>query len=211
VKKRSWASSKSPPILHRKETFLSPSHPRYDEYAELTRQEAELGLLSRHTIGTRRKWEELLAQEGVAIDGHEVRTASVPLTERIRALLPKIVEEAQKVLDDWEQDEEGWSEDYGTGGVCHIITEEAFQSVLADAGIDSTSISSSFEVHVYAIAFDTDTKEAALVDIRPWCYETGAGYTWKKIPEVVLESDDVVIEDHDYDDVMAYLEEEGGW
>ena len=79
VKKRSWASSASPPILHRKETFLSPSHPRYDEFAELTRQEAELGLLSRHTIGTRRKWEELLEQEGVYIgeDHGVVRTASM--------------------------------------------------------------------------------------------------------------------------------------
>lgn len=72
VRERSWSSSKSPPILHRKETFLSPSHPRYDEFAELTRQEADLGLLSRSSIGTRRRWEELLEQEGVVVEDHEV-------------------------------------------------------------------------------------------------------------------------------------------
>ena len=131
-----------------------------------------------------------------------VRTAAVSLAERIRQLTPKFAEEAQKVLDDWVQDEEGYSEEYGSGGVCHIITEESFQSVLADAGIDSTSISSDHEVHVYAVAFDTDTKEAVLVDIRPWCYETGGGYTWRKIPEVVLEPGDVLIEEVDYDDFV---------
>ena len=143
-----------------------------------------------------------MLSKSIIHEGAVYVTALTPLTDRIRALTPRIVEEAQKVLDDWVQDEEGYSEEYGSGGVCHIITEKSFQDVLYKAGIDSMDVSSSHEVHVYAVAFDIDTKEAVLVDIRPWCYETGGGYTWRKIPEAVLELDNVLIEEVAYDEYI---------
>lgn len=151
-------------------------------------------------------YKELKSAWVTAVD-YRMRTATISLADRIRPLAPKIVELAQKVLDDWEQDEQGYSEWMGYGGVCHIIEEEAISSVLAEIGIDTTSVSSDHEVHVYTIAYDTDTKEAVMVDIRPWCYETGAGYTWRKIPDAVLEPPDVVIEELDYDDVVGPNEE----
>jgi DNA phosphorothioation-associated putative methyltransferase len=52
----------NPPILHRKETFLSPNHPLYQSFAELTQSEVAAGLLDESaTIGTKLFWEKRLA------------------------------------------------------------------------------------------------------------------------------------------------------
>ena len=51
----------NPPILHRKETFLSPDDPRAPEFAALTRQEEEYGLYREPSkIGLRLYWTTLL-------------------------------------------------------------------------------------------------------------------------------------------------------
>ena len=69
---RNYTESLNPPILHRKETFLDPLHPRYVEYAQLTRQEEELGLLSRTDIGTRNGWQTLLEARNLRIENNTV-------------------------------------------------------------------------------------------------------------------------------------------
>jgi DNA phosphorothioation-associated putative methyltransferase len=66
---RNYAASLNPPILHRKETFLDPLHPRYVVFARLSAKEQALGLLSRTDIGTRRGWEDLLKSKGLRIEG----------------------------------------------------------------------------------------------------------------------------------------------
>lgn len=75
VKTRDYSRSANPPILHRKETFLHPSHSRWREYAALTEVEEALGLLSSPRIGFRRQWEELLEERGVVLDGCNVVVA----------------------------------------------------------------------------------------------------------------------------------------
>jgi DNA phosphorothioation-associated putative methyltransferase len=60
----------NPPILHRKETFVDPLHPRYGEYADLTAQEERLGLLGRSDIGTRKGWQAALEEKGLHFVGH---------------------------------------------------------------------------------------------------------------------------------------------
>ena len=73
VSVRQYHNSHNPPILHRKETFVSQDYPFYDLFAELTREEVALGLLdnSRH-IGTLQEWTRLLLQQGVTLEGHHV-------------------------------------------------------------------------------------------------------------------------------------------
>ena len=73
VSVRQYHNSHNPPILHRKETFVSKDYPLYDVFAELTREEVALGLLdnSRH-IGTLQEWTRLLLQQGVTLVGHHV-------------------------------------------------------------------------------------------------------------------------------------------
>ncbi|MCL1463141.1 DNA phosphorothioation-associated putative methyltransferase [Argonema galeatum] len=74
---RDYSNAENPPILHRKETFVTPDYPQYAEFDQLTRQEEKLGLLN-HTsvIGTRKGWLQCLENEGVEIQGHRVVRAT---------------------------------------------------------------------------------------------------------------------------------------
>jgi DNA phosphorothioation-associated putative methyltransferase len=70
---RDYRTSDNPPILHRKETFVTPDYPRYSEFAALTRLEQALGLLRNTTaIGTRVLWEQRLELQGVELQGHSL-------------------------------------------------------------------------------------------------------------------------------------------
>jgi DNA phosphorothioation-associated putative methyltransferase len=69
---RDYSSSLNPPILHRKEMFVDPLHPRYNEYAQLTEQEQRMGLLSRPDIGTRNGWAEILRSHRLRIVGYSL-------------------------------------------------------------------------------------------------------------------------------------------
>jgi len=60
-----YADNLNPPILHRKETFLAPEHPRRAGFAALTRAEEAAGLYERTaTIGFKLNWERLLREKG---------------------------------------------------------------------------------------------------------------------------------------------------
>jgi DNA phosphorothioation-associated putative methyltransferase len=73
VSYREYDNQANPPILHRKETFVTPSYPLYEQFANLTRQEEELGLLKNtRFIGTRDGWQKCLAEHGVEIKGDRV-------------------------------------------------------------------------------------------------------------------------------------------
>jgi DNA phosphorothioation-associated putative methyltransferase len=70
---RDYENRANPPILHRKENFVTSNYPRYEEFAKLTQQEQQLGLLKlKSDIGTREGWEKCLASHGVEIRGHQV-------------------------------------------------------------------------------------------------------------------------------------------
>jgi DNA phosphorothioation-associated putative methyltransferase len=68
-----YAQSANPPVLHRKEMFLSPVHPLFEKFARLTRQEEQKGLLTdTASIGTREGWEARLRQAGLCLRGHRL-------------------------------------------------------------------------------------------------------------------------------------------
>ncbi len=70
---RDYRTSDNPPILHRKETFVTPDYPLYSEFAALTGLEQALGLLRNTTaIGTRLLWEQRLELQGVELQGHSL-------------------------------------------------------------------------------------------------------------------------------------------
>jgi hypothetical protein len=63
----------NPLILHRKETFLHPSHPLYTKFAGLTQQEEKAGLLADPaTIGTRTGWLTRLQAHRLTLRGHRL-------------------------------------------------------------------------------------------------------------------------------------------
>jgi DNA phosphorothioation-associated putative methyltransferase len=71
-----YSPSANPPVLHRKETFLTSDHPLHAKFARLTQQEDKHGLLDDSaTIGAREGWTKRLAERGFALKGHRlVRT-----------------------------------------------------------------------------------------------------------------------------------------
>jgi DNA phosphorothioation-associated putative methyltransferase len=63
----------NPPILHRKELFLSPDHPQWPLFASLSADEEKAGLFENSSlIGFRLNWERLLESRGLALDGHRL-------------------------------------------------------------------------------------------------------------------------------------------
>jgi DNA phosphorothioation-associated putative methyltransferase len=69
---RDYSESENPPILHRKETFVDALFPEHGTFADLTRQEEQLGLLSQPDIGFRRQWLAILAERHLQILGHTI-------------------------------------------------------------------------------------------------------------------------------------------
>ncbi|MDF5729001.1 MAG: DNA phosphorothioation-associated putative methyltransferase [Rhizonema sp. PD38] len=70
---RDYETRANPPVLHRKETFVTPSYPHYEEFAQLTQLEHELGLLKHKSdIGTLEGWKKCLIEYGVEIRGHQI-------------------------------------------------------------------------------------------------------------------------------------------
>lgn len=70
---RNYSDRTNPPVLHRKETFVTPSYPLYAQFAQLTQQEEELGLLKQKSdIGTREGWQKCLEAHSVEIRDHQV-------------------------------------------------------------------------------------------------------------------------------------------
>jgi len=71
------------PILHRKELFVAPSHPRRATFARLTAQEERHGLYSEVTPpGRREDWDSFVATKGCAYRGHRLVKTSVRLPRR---------------------------------------------------------------------------------------------------------------------------------
>ena len=73
VSYRDYSRSDNPPILHRKETFVTPDYPGYEEFAHLTQLEVALGLLDNSRfIGTRREWRSLIKDYGIVFEDHRL-------------------------------------------------------------------------------------------------------------------------------------------
>ncbi len=69
---KDFSRSVNPSIYHRKELFVDPEHPYFEEFAKLSQQEEELGLLGKPFIGRRLAWQKLLEEKRVYIKGHRV-------------------------------------------------------------------------------------------------------------------------------------------
>ena len=69
----------NPPILHRKELFVSESYPGRKKFAALTKKEEAAGLYSDVTrIGTRDGWHVQLAQRDLVVRGHQLMRSTRP-------------------------------------------------------------------------------------------------------------------------------------
>ena len=129
--------------------------------------------------------------------------------ERIR---PQMALAAQKVYNQWEQDDEGYDEEYGSGGICHDIAS-AMESIVYQNSPDEEEIGTfgfrdDSQCHNWFVAYHPASREMYEIDIPFHHYETGGGYTWKKIKDVSLTPDHITIRPFagDYDE---WIDEDG--
>jgi hypothetical protein len=122
------------------------------------------------------------------------------LLNKIEALRSSLAKAAQEVVDSWEQDEDGMDDEFGGGGVCDAVSQ-AMSSVLAEIpDIELMDGGQDGDDHAFVIVYDE--KDAYAVDVPPGVYETGGGYSWKKIEGAVVGPDDVVITEVRRSDVV---------
>lgn len=109
---------------------------------------------------------------------------------------------AQKVYDDWDEED---VDTYANGGICHLIAD-AFSDYLNFHGIETVTVSSNHEQHVYCVS--KVLEGIYTVDIHWSYYETGGGYNWKKIPNVVFDGSEINFYkiSSDYTDWEQYTE-----
>jgi DNA phosphorothioation-associated putative methyltransferase len=89
VKCLDYSNSENPPVLHRKETFVTADYPHYQKFSKLTRSEEKWGLLDNTSvIGTREGWLKYLGYCGVEIHDHTVVERAVE--ENSQLSIPKI-------------------------------------------------------------------------------------------------------------------------
>jgi hypothetical protein len=114
------------------------------------------------------------------------------LKQQLRDLRGQMVTAAQEVYDEWEQGDQGIDEEFGAGGICDAISQ-AIAGVIAENidGVELADGGQEGDDHVYSIAYNED--EAYGVDIPSSTYETGGGYTWRKIEDVNFTPQDIDI------------------
>lgn len=115
-----------------------------------------------------------------------------PLYRKLLSIRSDISDEAQKVVDSWEQDEEGYDQDFGYGGVCDAVSEAIASMVSSKIdNVDITDGGQDGDDHAFIIVYDE--VEAFAVDIPPNVYETGGGYSWKKRADASISPNDVIV------------------
>lgn len=113
---------------------------------------------------------------------------ATPSISDLKTILPQLAQSAQKVYNEWTQDED---DDLNGGGICHLIAD-AMCEEMSRIGIECATVSYSIgEVHVAAVAKLSDG--VYTVDIPPSLYETGGGYTWQKRPDINFTPDYISI------------------
>jgi hypothetical protein len=114
------------------------------------------------------------------------------LQDEISSLSPQLAAAAQAELDAWAPDASGYDEEFGSGGACDAICRR-LSGVLAEQveGVELHDGGWEGDDHAWLVC--TRAGEAVMVDIPPYLYEQGGGYSWRKLEGVRLSPDDVVI------------------
>jgi DNA phosphorothioation-associated putative methyltransferase len=97
VSYRDYNSDTDCPVLHCKESYVTPSYPHREKFAKLTHQEQAWGLLDNPgAISTHKKWQRCLTENCAELKGHRLvwrkdadpyRVRILRSSQRIRAAL----------------------------------------------------------------------------------------------------------------------------
>lgn len=120
-------------------------------------------------------------------------------------VLLKMAKAAQDEYDGWVLNDKGYDEEVGGGGICHLIAD-SMGNVLNSLGIEYSSVCATDEQHVYLVG--KFSEGVYIIDIPYSIYETGGGFSWKKIPNIKFDTTDIVINkiDGDPDSFNMYVD-----
>jgi hypothetical protein len=113
------------------------------------------------------------------------------LLNQLKALRSQMAVAAQGVYDEWTQDEEGFDEAFGGGGICDAIVREL--SDIIASNIDCELDDGGWDGDDHAFLIVSRGSERYWVDIPARVYEQGGGHNWRKIEGVQISPNDVVI------------------
>jgi hypothetical protein len=118
----------------------------------------------------------------------------------LESLFPKFISAAQEVYEEWEQDGDGYSEEYGSGGICDVIASRMADVFNESCGDEfgewfATTYYKESECHTDILVVNSYMEEVLEVGLPPYHYESGGGYTWRKLPNVTLSKDMLTIVD----------------
>jgi DNA phosphorothioation-associated putative methyltransferase len=195
-----YATSDNPPILHRKETFVTSNYPYYSKFAHLTELEARLGLLDNSkAIGTRLEWQQRLDRYRIAFEGHclvcsidETATRSVSIDRHKAALARKTLSRPVRLaLEAGLFVPETTFFDYGCGygGDVQRIAERGYQSSGWDPYYRNDILCTPAEIvnlgYIINVIEDLEERRQALVK------------AWELTRQVLIVAAQVLIDDRD--------------
>ena len=108
------------------------------------------------------------------------------LLRELKVLRPQMAQAAQVIYDEWDGDDE-------EGGICDEIAS-ALASVIA-SNLDCNIREGGWDGDDHSNIIVSRGREAYWVDIDYDIYETGGGYAWKKIPDIVFAPEDIMIDE----------------
>ena len=123
------------------------------------------------------------------------------LVAQLSNLKPDMAMAIQEVLNDWQPNEEGWDEELGYGGACDLISDAISDVIARKIDVEFHEGGHEGDCHAYIVV--DDGRDAAAVDLPPHIYEVGSGYSWEKIPDVKIESDDITVIPLDIRDIRG--------
>ena len=121
--------------------------------------------------------------------------------KNLKSLTSEFVEVAQKIYDDWDENPDV----YFNGGICHLIAD-AFVEIIYKhyPHYTATTLTRDDIQHVETIVYNMDFDslsddeldeetdiETVMIDLNPYIYEEGGGFSWTKIPDVEFENNDI--------------------
>ena len=118
-------------------------------------------------------------------DEEETDYSDLPSVKTAESLRPQMAHVAQVVYDNWDEAD---IDTFAGGGICHYIADEICD-VLGRYNINCAAIQSSHEQHVYVAA--QFVEGVYTIDIHHSNYETGGGFSWKKIHDVEFTPRDI--------------------
>lgn len=116
-----------------------------------------------------------------------------PLYQQLLALRPLMVQAAQKIYDEWDQEASEFGDwQVGMGGICDEISS-AISGVVVENIRDAevTEGEQPGDDHSWTIVYNQ--QEAYNVDIPCHIYERGGGMSWEKLKDVQFGPNDVSI------------------